>query len=463
MGVLVDAFTAMKQAAVLPPGSRVVVALSGGADSVALLHVLLTLRDKLSLREIAAVHINHELRGEESDRDESFVRDLCRDWGVPLQVYRRNVAAIARGEKKGLEEAGRDVRYAVFDEVSALYGNCPVATAHTRSDNVETLLLHLVRGCGPRGLAGIPPVRGRILRPLLGCTRGDIEEYCRENGLSYISDSTNADVRYARNRIRNRVVPECLALNPQFEEAAGRFMRRMEQVTVLLFRLAAEALEAAALPEGYDRICLLRLDPAVKAEALRLAAEKAGSSCEERHIAGLERLLDETGGYTLPGNIQAVVTPAALCFFTEKDETPPEWGPIPVFPGQTIRIIDRKLHLFLFSLEDNEKDRKIHRKLLKNSLDYDKIVGSLSIRHRNPGDAYHPVGRQGGKTLKKLFNEAHVPPERRDRIPVLCDDEGILLVLGFGCDVRVAVDQDTRRLLLLKEERAPGERVEEQT
>ena len=96
-------------------------------------------------------------------------------------------------------------------------------------------------------------------------------------------------------------------------------------------------------------------------------------------------------------------------------------------------------------------------------MDYDKIVGSLSIRHRNPGDAYHPVGRQGGKTLKKLFNEAHVPPERRDRIPVLCDDEGILLVLGFGCDVRVAVDQDTRRLLLLKEEGAPGERVEEQT
>ena len=373
------------------------------------------------------------------------------------------MASLAREAGKGIEETGRDVRYALFDEVSALYGHCPVATAHTRSDNIETLLLHLVRGCGPRGLAGIPPVRGRIIRPLLGCTRGEIEGYCRDNGLPYVSDSTNADVRYARNRIRSRVVPECLALNPRFEETAGRFLTRMARVSDLLYRLAAEALEAAALPEGYDRMSLRRLDPAVKAEALRLAAERAGSVCEERHVTRLERLLDETGGCTLPGNIQAAVTRSALRFSARIDELDAEWGSMEAAPGQTIRIIDRNFRLFLFSLEDKEKGGKIHRKLLKSSLDYDKIMGSLKIRRRNPGDAYHPGGRQGGKTLKKLFNEAHLPPAFRDRVPVLCDDAGILLVPGFGCDVRAAVDQDTRRLLVLEEERAPDERAEEQT
>ena len=463
MDVLAKAVAAIEQADMLSPGGRVAVALSGGADSVALLHVLLALRDRLPLREVVAVHVNHQLRGEESLRDEAFVRELCRDWEIPLRVYRRDVASLAREAGKGIEETGRDVRYALFDEVSALYGHCPVATAHTRSDNIETLLLHLVRGCGPRGLAGIPPVRGRIIRPLLGCTRGEIEGYCRDNGLPYVSDSTNADVRYARNRIRSRVVPECLALNPRFAETAGRFLTRMARVSDLLYRLAAEALEAAALPEGYDRMSLRRLDPAVKAEALRLAAERAGSVCEERHVTRLERLLDETGGCTLPGNIQAAVTRSALRFSARIHELDAEWGPMEAAPGQTIRIIDRNFRLFLFSLEDKEKGGKIHRKLLKSSLDYDKIMGSLKIRRRNPGDAYHPVGRQGGKTLKKLFNEAHLPPAFRDRVPVLCDDAGILLVPGFGCDVRAAVDQDTRRLLVLEEERAPDERAEEQT
>ena len=333
MDVLAKAVAAIEQADMLSPGGRVAVALSGGADSVALLHVLLALRDRLPLRR-SSPYTSTISSGEESLRDEAFVRELCRDWEIPLRVYRRDVASLAREAGKGIEETGRDVRYALFDEVSALYGHCPVATAHTRSDNIETLLLHLVRGCGPRGLAGIPPVRGRIIRPLLGCTRGEIEGYCRDNGLPYVSDSTNADVRYARNRIRSRVVPECLALNPRFEETAGRFLTRMARVSDLLYRLAAEALEAAALPEGYDRMSLRRLDPAVKAEALRLAAERAGSVCEERHVTRLERLLDETGGCTLPGNIQAAVTRSALRFSARIHELDAEWGPMEAARGK---------------------------------------------------------------------------------------------------------------------------------
>lgn len=168
MSVLAKVLTAIEQGRMLMPGDRVVVALSGGADSVTLLHVMLQLQNRLSLREIAAVHVNHELRGEESRRDEEFVRTLCRDWQVPLQVYHRNVAFLAREAQKGIEETGRMVRYAVFDEVSAANGDCPVATAHTLSDNIETLLLHLTRGCGVRGLTGIPEIRGQIIRAFVG-------------------------------------------------------------------------------------------------------------------------------------------------------------------------------------------------------------------------------------------------------------------------------------------------------
>ncbi len=457
MDVAAKAFTAIRQADMLAPGGRVVAAVSGGADSVVLLHVLLSLRDKLGLREVMAVHVHHGIRAEEAERDEAFVRLLCRDWAVPLRVVQKDVPALSREWKKGLEEAGREVRYAVFEELSAAHGGCPVATAHTLSDQAETLLLHLSRGCGPHGLTGIPETRGHIIRPLLTCSRQEIEAYCRENQLTYVSDSTNADVRYARNRIRGRVVPELALLNPQFEEAVGRLVRRMREVDHLLISLACEALSGAALaPDTYDRATLLALDPAVKAEALRLAAARAGSSCEERHIAELEDRLQESGSLSLPGNRLAVVSGDTLRFLTEPEEKPDVWGPIPISPGQNVRIMDRKVRVFCLSLEDWEKDRKIHKKLLKTSLDYDKICGSLRMRAREPGDAYHPVGRGGGKTLKKLLNEAHVPPEDRNRIPVLCDDKGILLVPGFGCDIRAAVDQNTRRILVAEVEKDAG-------
>lgn len=467
MSVLAKVLTAIEQGRMLMPGDRVVVALSGGADSVTLLHVMLQLQNRLSLREIAAVHVNHELRGEESRRDEEFVRTLCRDWQVPLQVYHRNVAFLAREAQKGIEETGRMVRYAVFDEVSAANGDCPVATAHTLSDNIETLLLHLTRGCGVRGLTGIPEIRGQIIRPLLACTRREIEDYCRNRELHYQSDSTNTDVRYARNRIRKCVIPELRALNPRFEETAGRLMHRMGQVAEWLDQLAKETLDAArTAPDTYKRRALQSLSPPVKAQALRMAAEMAGSFCEERHVTRLEEMLDDTGGCSLPGKVQAAVTVSLLRFFREDEDRDVQWEPISIYPGMSVHIIDKKYRIFLRSSDGLDKEGKIHRKLLKNSFDYDKIVGSLSIRRRNPGDAYHPVGRHGGKSLKKLFNEARISPEARDRIPILCDDAGILLVPGFGCDVRAAAGLDTKRLLVLEElaeESNSGERDEKPT
>ena len=192
MDVRAKALAVIREEGMLCPGDMVLVALSGGADSVALLHLLLSLKESLGLQEIAALHVNHRIRGEEADQDEAFVQSLCGAWHVPLEIVRREVALLAQEQGKGLEETGREVRYAALEEAAGRMGEtCRIATAHTLSDNIETVLLHLCRGCGIHGLTGIPPVRGRVIRPLLCCSREEIETYCREHSLSFVMDSTN--------------------------------------------------------------------------------------------------------------------------------------------------------------------------------------------------------------------------------------------------------------------------------
>lgn len=199
-------------------GGTVLVAVSGGADSMALLHFLLFHRADLPFSCIEAVHVNHGLRGQEAQRDENFVRRCCNEWNVPLHVLSIDVKKeMKRGE--GIEEAGRRIRYAYFSSVASAMPRCRIATAHTLNDQAETVLFHLARGCGPDGLCGIPPVRGDIVRPFLCCTRREIEEYCAENGIEFITDSSNQELFYARNRIRKCVLPQLAAVHATPEKA----------------------------------------------------------------------------------------------------------------------------------------------------------------------------------------------------------------------------------------------------
>ena len=204
----------------LRPGEPVLVALSGGADSVALLRVLRELG-----YAVRAFHLNHCLRGAESDRDEAFCRTLCAQLGVELTVERVDVAAAAREQSKGVEETARRIRYARLHDAAQ---GAKIATAHTADDNLETMLFHLVRGTGPKGLAGIPPVRGQIIRPLLQVERAQVETYLASLGQDYVTDSTNMDETYTRNRIRHTVVPALWAIQPSAAQAAAR-LRDMQR------------------------------------------------------------------------------------------------------------------------------------------------------------------------------------------------------------------------------------------
>ena len=206
----------------LQQGDRVVAALSGGADSMALLAFLLELKEPLGIG-VSACHVNHGLRGEESDRDEAFVRDWCRRLEVPLQVVRLEGEALRREKGGSLEEAARRARYQALEKAAA---GGKIATGHTASDNLETILLNLARGTGLRGLCGIPPVRGRIIRPLIALTRREVEQYCAARAIPYCTDSTNHSREYSRNRLRQQAVPALLSVNPAAERLAGEMSGR---------------------------------------------------------------------------------------------------------------------------------------------------------------------------------------------------------------------------------------------
>lgn len=426
----------------------IIVALSGGADSMALLCALHAVQQNQPLRLLAA-HVHHGLRGEEADHDAAFVEQQCKCRQIPLEVLRTDVKAKALpGE--GVEQAGRRIRYAFFDRLRQQYAYRYVATAHTADDNLETVLLHLTRGSGLHGLCGIQPENDGILRPLLTCSRMDIETYCDEKGIPFITDSTNADMAYSRNRIRHAVIPQLKALNPQVVEACTRLTANLRQEDALLEALACELLSNAVLENGvYDRAVLSAAAVSLRRRVLKMLMESNGGDCGEIHILLAEKaLLSGNGAVQVPGGVLVTADAVALKIGPPTLQTEIPYFEMPVTIGQRLTIADRQYIPLCLSLEEYEQKRKVYKKVLKFTCDYDKITHSLTVRQRKPGDAFHPVGGVG-KSLKKYFNEKNVPLAQRAETPIVCDEQGIVLVTGFSCDDRVKLDQTTKRVFIL--------------
>lgn len=250
-------------------------ALSGGADSVSLLLALCALKDELGV-EIAACHLNHGLRGGESDADERFCWELCERLLVPLYSKKINVAELVQ-KHESLEEAARRARYAFFGEALERFGEkCVLATAHSANDNAETVLLNLTRGTGLLGLCGIPPVRvfgdlgeHRVIRPLIGCTRSEIEQYLNGAGQDYVTDKTNLSEDYTRNKLRRRVLPELAAINPSVVSTIGRMTENLRADSVFLQSLAKKAFEETREGRGWNAASIARLPPPIRARVVR--------------------------------------------------------------------------------------------------------------------------------------------------------------------------------------------------
>ncbi len=432
---------AVREERMLPEGCAVVAGFSGGADSTVLLHFLLGYAREHGL-DLTAAHVNHGLRGKESDRDEEFCRRWCRERGVRFRVLRADVRALAKEKSQGLEECGRQVRYSFFRSLCGKNGR--IATAHTLTDSAETVLLNLARGAGPQGLSGIPPVRGRVVRPLIRITRGEVEEYCRCRDLSFVTDSTNRSDAYARNRIRHTVLPVLRGINPAFERAVGRTALLLREDEAYFSALARDRLQRAALPDGgYSVRALRALPPAVLSRAVRIAVGRetpAPMDCGRvREVLDLIR--SGKGGVTAAGGIQCAVAGNTFFILRENERADP-WG-VPLRLPETRLPDGRSLIVRPISSKIKNPD-KINDLLFNNRINYATILNTNGVvRSRRPGDRFRPRGRGITKTLKKLFNEQKIPPFRRDRIALLECGGRIVWIEGIGASEEAAATEET--------------------
>ena len=396
-----------RQQDLIQPGDAIVCAVSGGADSMALLWALYLLKEEWDL-EVSAAHFNHNLRGAESDRDEAFVREFCDGYGIPLHV---GSGTIVPG-KKGLEAAARDARYAFLKTLPG-----KIATAHTADDNAETLLMHLVRGTGLKGLGGIMPKNGNIIRPMLSITRQEIEEFLDEYAVDHIDDSSNAGDDFLRNRIRHHVMPLLKEENPRLSQNLSAMALRL--------RLDEEALSRQAHFEGAPQVEVLRkMAPAVRARALEKFLKDSGvKEPEAVHIRQADSLVfseNPSARANFPGGL---IIGRKYDILTVVSETT---GEIP----------------YRISCDPAEE--------IINTADTFTVVpvGQVYIRARQTGDAIRLPG--GTKTLKKILIDRKIPATERSRIPVLCDDLGILAVGGIGVNLdRVAKDLPATKIQLI--------------
>lgn len=432
---MLDALTALtREYGMLPPGETVLCAVSGGADSMCLLHRLLVLSEEWGFA-LSAAHYNHRLRGEESTRDADFVRAVCKRWGVPLTVGFGDVADEAARRKQGVEETARRLRYAFLRRTAARVGAGCIATAHTADDNVETLLLHLVRGTGLQGLTGIAPRRGDLIRPLLTTTRAEVEDYLARHHIPHVEDSSNADQTYTRNRLRHQVIPVLRDMNPRFaEDAAGAIARLRADNDCLNARAAQAVLPARETAEGLvlPARCVARQpDPvAVRAARALLARMGDGSGkCSAAHLTALVALCrsgDPSASLSLPGGVTA--RRAYDLLWLAGAPLPGPFSPAPLQTDGVTEPDGTGWHILCRPAVCPPDPPPGPTRFF---LAREAVAPGVTVRPRRSGDALRLPGRRT-KTLKKLLNEEKVPRWVRDRLPVLAGTDGVLAVAGIG-------------------------------
>lgn len=419
-------------------GDRIGVGVSGGADSVSLLHFLVQKREVLGIESITAVHVNHSIRGEEADRDMHFTESVCEKLGVPCKTVTVDVPGEAEKTGESIETCARRLRYKAFES----FGFDKFATAHNLNDRMETFFFNLARGASASGLLSIPYVREFYIRPLLDVTRTEIEDYITENGLTYITDSTNCCDDYTRNKIRHNIIPQMFELNPSFQKAFLKCEDSIESEHAYI-KAEAEKLLNRCRKSGF--YCAEELKDV--SEVLRFSAiseilrENGVKNIVREHIELVNHIILHGGSASVSGN--TLKCERGTLTFGEFEKIPEfsvninDFNDIVKTPCGNFKIIS-------FAKKDLQN---INKQAFNNLIDCDRIIGQLKIRSRNSGDRISLNKRRITKTLKGLFNEKKIPVSKRRKIAISADEVGIVWLEEFGVCERCAATSKTERAI----------------
>ena len=450
---------------------RLLVAVSGGQDSVCLLQVLFKLQQELKAK-LHVAHVNHQLRGTESDADAQYVAQLANQLNIPATIGRRDVKAYQAQHHTSSEEAAREVRYNFLAQVAGVIGTDRVAVAHTTDDHVETILMHLIRGTGNRGLQGLQPSSRwqssggslTIIRPLLQVSRQETLEYCHNHELTPRVDASNLSLSPLRNRIRQQLLPLLQSYNPGVTEALLRTARLAGDTLAFLDNETDRLWGTVARTEGeaivLDKQSFLELPRALQRHMLRAAIDRLLGNLKDiemRHIDGIMAALVKPAG-------RKIDLPEGLVFSTGYNQylLGPESAmliPYPTLENEYDLKIPGETSLPGWYVKATITERKkINRKtesLIAACFDLDKTGDQLLVRCRQPGDRFQPLGMNQPKKLGEFMIDVKIPRAWRQRIPVVCSPQHILWVVGYRIDERLKVTENTRRVLCLDFKRVP--------
>ncbi len=438
-------------------GDSIVAGVSGGPDSMCMLHILIRIKDEYNL-SIFAAHLNHQFRGKEADEDALYVKNICNAWGIPAFIKVFDVPAYAKETGLSSEEAGREIRYKLYDEVVKKVGAQKIAVAHNMNDHIETILMNLLRGSGTEGLKGIEAVRGQIIRPLINAERSEIEEYCRINGISPRIDKTNLEPIYGRNKIRLELIPYMKnTFNPNIMNALYRLSHIAALENDYMDKEAENAfLEVAEDHENsikYNINKLHSLHPALQRRVIRIGLEKLLGSLKGIEYKHMEEILgilnDSTGAaVTLPKNAKAYVSYENLILGYKLDKLHDKYcytlklDSENIIPPLSIKAVVKTLKAW--EIADIKKDKHVAY------IDKAKISEDLVLRNRLEGDVFSPIGLKGSKKLKEYFIDEKIPREDRDKIQLIADEKEIVWVIGRRLSEKYKITDKTEDVIMIK-------------
>lgn len=449
----------------------VLVGVSGGPDSVALVHILHEMAPALWLR-LGIAHLNHDLRGQDADKDADFVSSLAGKLDLPLYIKKEDIGAYAKKERLSLEEAARRVRYAFYDEIACEHHYNKIALGHHADDNAESILMFILKGTGPAGMAGIAPVRqGRIIRPLIRLTRRQIMRYLAEKRLSYVTDSTNLDPNFMRNRIRNQLIPDLQsAYNPSIIQTLNRLGEIFRSEEEWLTGLLAPVFERAVTRRGKNSVHLslkrLRgLHEAARRRVIRKAIATVKGDLRRisfAHVASVTRLLQVCADRSLdfPDRIRVQKVGDEIVITQEKKKLreisadasriQPEVCRYYIEePGETPETLHiEKVGLVRLTVMSPENLPELHKTGQRVAFfDMNKLQFPLLLRNFQPGDRFTPLGIKGSQKVKKFFIDHKIPRDQRQRCLILKSGDRIAWVVGHRIGEPYKIEPATRRVL----------------